>query len=107
MIRRARAALDEWSRTPRRTLRRWDAHSSHFTLPFLAGAIGVAGIARLVEGELLLAAAFLAVAAAGTYLTVLYLKRPVVDPPQPQPVSHDETTRAESERAAWRSRRSI
>lgn len=99
---------------------RWDLERRFFEWPLFVGCAWIlagrllvvdaprfSGAARLaaIAGGL----ASLAVAVAATYLIVLYVRRPVADPPapQPQPVSFDEMARTESERAAWRARGSI
>lgn len=115
-MRRFRAWLERWKRTPRRTVRRWDLGRDEITTAFMivlmpwAGAIGLltnAARATGTAGRVWFAGLGLLAVAIGTgttWLSVLYLRRPTLDSPEPQPVSADETARAESERRAWRSR---
>ena len=116
-MRGLRSWFAAWRVTPRRTLLRWDLRRGYLFPPYVVamGAIGAwrllavdaprfSGTARLaaVAGGL----AFLAAGTLAAFVIVVYLRRPVInDPPvKAEPVSADETARAESERRAWRSR---
>jgi len=103
--------------TPRRTLRRWDLERGYVSYAFLwfgslfmgplylvRAVLGVGPTSRTVAW--VTAAVSLAVAAFTTWLAVLYLRRPVLDPPRPETrVPPDLAARAETDGARDRHRR--
>jgi hypothetical protein len=93
---------ERWRDRPRRTLRRWDLGREYELAALAVVGSWVVVVQYAIERPWWAALLALAVAAGLTYGAVLYLRRPVADPPpDAPPPTADDRRRADAERLRW------